>query len=321
MSPQIKLIVKKVIELVLTLLVVSFMTFCAFNIIPGNPASVILGPNASPEQIASLEDKLGLNAPLITRYLGFLKGAITFDPGDSISFGEPVIKLIGQRLPVTLGMSFLALLLVILVSYPISILSSSKPGKASDNIISVISHTLFAIPPFVLSMLVILFASSVLHLFAVGNYYSPSESFILYIRSLLLPSICIALPKIAMVYKFLRSSFIEELSSDYVKSSRSHGLSEARIFIRHVIPNSMVSTITVISLVLSDIMGGSIIVEQVFNLPGLGRLLVTAIGRRDFPLLSGMVLYLAFITVLLYFACDILSALIDPRMRIGREGQ
>ena len=130
------------------------------------------------------------------------------------------------------------------------------------------------------------------------------------------PAFAIALPKIAMTFKFMRSAIIEQNASEYVKTERSHGLSEARILLRHVLPNSNVSSITIITLVLSDILGGSLIVEQVFNLPGLGRLLLTAIDRRDFPLMSGMIFYLALITVILYFVSDILASIADPRIRL-----
>jgi peptide/nickel transport system permease protein len=132
----------------------------------------------------------------------------------------------------------------------------------------------------------------------------------------MLPAFAIALPKIAMTFKFLRSSIIEQKASDYVATAKSHGLSDIKIMFRHILPNSNVSSITVISLVLSDILGGSLIVEQVFNLPGLGRLLLSAISQRDFPLLSGIVFYLALVTVLLYFAADIFSSLSDPRIRL-----
>ena len=149
-----------------------------------------------------------------------------------------------------------------------------------------------------------------------GKYAPPEKGFGNYIASLALPAFAIALPKIAMTFKFMRSAIIEQNASEYVKTERSHGLSEARILLRHVLPNSNVSSITIITLVLSDILGGSLIVEQVFNLPGLGRLLLTAIDRRDFPLMSGMIFYLALITVILYFVSDILASIADPRIRL-----
>ena len=306
----------KLVELVITLLLVSFMTFAAFSIIPGDAAAVILGPNATPAQVEALRESLGLNRPLHVQYFSWLAGAFMGNLGNSTSFNVSVSSLIAQRLPVTLGMSIIALIMVILVSYPLALVSSRRPGKIADNICSVLGHILFAIPPFVLSLVMILITSSLLGLVTVGNYVKPGDNFAAFIGCLLLPSFCIALPKIAMTFKFLRSSMIEQNASDHVRTARSHGLSDRVIELKHILPNSNVSAITVISLVLSDILGGSLIVEQVFNLPGLGRLLLTGISRRDFPLLSGMILYLALMTVLLYFLADILTALSDPRIRL-----
>ena len=309
-------IIGKTAELVLTLLVVSLLVFAAFSIIPGDTARVMLGPEATDSQVQMLRSELGLDKPLITRYLSWILGVLTFNPGTSYAYNMSVGTLICQRLPVTLGMSAIAMIMVIAISYPLAILSARKPGRIGDQVCSVIGHILFAIPPYVASLLLIFLAGSLFSVLTVGNYVKPSEDFISYIGCLLLPSFAIALPKIAMSFKFLRSSIIEQRSADYVRTAKSHGLSDLKILMRHVLPNSNVSSITIISIILSDILGGSLIVEQVFNLPGLGRLLLSAISRRDFPLLSGIVFYLAFITVLLYFISDIAASLADPRIRL-----
>ena len=308
--------VGKLIELIVTLLLVSLLVFAAFSIIPGDTARVMLGPDASQAQVDLLRTQLGLDKPLVVRYFSWLLGILTFNPGTSYAYNMNVGTLIAQRLPVTLGMSAIAMLMVILISYPLAVLSARKPGRLGDQICSVIGHVLFAIPPYVASLLLIMLASSVFSLLTVGTYVTPAEDFAGYVGCLLLPSFAVALPKIAMSFKFLRSSIIEQRASDYVRTSKSHGLSDLKILVRHVLPNSNVSSITIISIILSDILGGSLIVEQVFNLPGLGRLLLSAISRRDFPLLSGIVFYLAFITVLLYFLSDIAAAISDPRIRL-----
>ncbi|MCR4558417.1 MAG: ABC transporter permease [Saccharofermentans sp.] len=309
-------LIGKLIELILTLLLVSLLVFAAFSVIPGDTARIMLGPDASEAQVAVLRTQLGLDKPLFVRYGSWLLGLFTFNPGTSYAYNMSVAELIGQRLPVTLGMSIIAMVMVIIISYPLAVLSARKPGRLGDQICSVTGHILFAIPPYVASLLLILLAGSLFSLLTVGTYVSPSDDFLGYVGCLLLPSFAIALPKIAMSFKFLRSSIIEQRTSDYVRTSKSHGLSNMKILIRHVLPNSNVSSITVISIILSDILGGSLIVEQVFNLPGLGRLLLSAISRRDFPLLSGIVFYLAFITVLLYFLSDIAASLADPRIRL-----
>lgn len=308
----------KLCEFLLTALLVSFFTFAAFAIIPGDTARVMLGPDASEEQVQALRTELGTDRPLAERYWDWLSSACHGDFGKSLSFGNPVGELIASRLPVTLGMSVIALIFVIVISFPMAAFCSRNPGNITDKSLSTAGHILFAIPPFALSMMLILFFSKVLHIFTAGRYTAPSDNFGAYLVSLLLPSLCIALPKVAMTFKFLRASMIEFSQGDFVRTAKSHGLSDLRIMLKHIIPNSAVSSVTVISLVLSDIMGGSLIVEQVFNLPGLGRLLLSAISRRDFPLLSGIVFYLAMMTVLLYFLADVISAMIDPRIRDGR---
>lgn len=309
-------VLKKAVELFATLLLVSLFTFLAFSVIPGDTARVMLGANATEEQVESLREELGLDRPMPVQYVSWLGGAFTGNLGRSAQYRTSVSGLIVSRLPVTLGMSVIAFFMIILISYPLAILSSRHPGKLADQICSVFGHVLFAIPPFVLSLLLILLFGTILKNFSIGNYVGPEVNFAVYVQSLLLPAFAIALPKIAMTFKFLRSSIIEQKASDYVSTAKSHGLSDVKIMFRHILPNSNVSSITVISLVLSDILGGSLIVEQVFNLPGLGRLLLSAISQRDFPLLSGIVFYLALVTVLLYFAADIFSSLSDPRIRI-----
>ena len=299
MKERVTYILSRVLELMITLLLVSLLTFAAFSIIPGDTARTILGPSASPEQVEALREKMGLNDPLLFRYLSWLKGAFTGDLGNSTSFNQPVSSLIISRLPVTFGLSFLSLCLVLVISYPSAVISSRRPGKFWDQVFSVFGHVSFAIPPFVLSLVSVLIASKLFGYFAVGKYASPSKDFGQYIYCLLLPAFCVAVPKIAMTFKFLRASILTEKSNDYVRTSKSRGLSDIKIMFRHIL-------------------GGSLIVEQVFNLPGLGRLLIQAIGRRDFPLLSGIVFYLAAMMVIVYFAADVLMNMCDPRLRKNR---
>lgn len=316
MRDRVKYFTARLAELLLTLFIVSLFTFFAFSVIPGDTASVILGPEATQEQLDSLRADMGLDKPLVERYFNWIGGVFVGQLGESTAFSQPVSNLILERLPVTLGLSLIAIIIVIAVAYPLAVISSRRPGRFADQIVSVICHIAFAVPPFVLSLLLILFFCNAFGVFSVGQYTAPTENFGSYLLCLLLPAVCIAIPKIAMIFKFLRSSILSEKGADYVNTAKSHGLSDMKIMLSHILPNSNVSGLTVISIVLSDILGGSLIVEQVFNLPGLGRLLLFGISRRDFPLMSGMVLYLAIITVLLFFITDILCGLADPRIRL-----
>lgn len=311
-----KYILKKAAQLAITLFLVSLITFAAFSVIPGDPARIMLGVNATDAQISLLRAQLGLDHSLIYQYFHWLGGAFTGNLGISVSTGETVNALIGQRLPVTLCLGLTALLLTILFSFPLGLISAQHPGKTLDHIISVISHSFASLPPFVIGLLLTFVLGFTFRLFVAGNYVPYQENFAGFIGCLLVPALAIALPKIAMSVKFLRSSILAEKGKDYVRTAQSHGLTDNHVLIRHIMPNALVPVLTMLAIITSDILGGSLIVEQTFNLPGLGRLLLQAIGSRDFPLLEGIVLYMAALVVLVNFFMDIAYSRVDPRIRL-----
>ena len=311
-----KYVLKKVVQLTITLFLVSLITFAAFSVIPGDPARIMLGVNATDTQIAMLRTQLGLDHSLIYQYFHWLGGAFTGNLGTSVSTGDPVTSLIGQRLPVTLSLGLIALLLTVLFSFPLGLISAQHPGKTLDHIISVISHSFASLPPFVLGLLLTFVLGFTFHLFVAGNYVPYQKDIPGFIGCLLVPALAIALPKIAMSVKFLRSSILVEKGKDYVRTAQSHGLTDNDVLVRHIMPNALVPVLTMLAIITSDILGGSLIVEQTFNLPGLGRLLLQAIGSRDFPLLEGIVLYMAALVVLVNFFMDIAYSRVDPRIRL-----
>ncbi len=299
-----------------TVFVVSLITFAAFYVIPGDPARVILGPDASEGQLDALRAEMGLDRPLTTQYFDWISGAMRADLGRSLTFRQPVSRLIAQKLPVTLSIAAMSLFLTVIVSFPLGIAASGRPGKFLDQFLSVLGHVLFAFPPFVLALLMTLFLGLTLKLFVAGEYISYTESIPGFIASLFYPSVAVAIPKIAISQKFVRASVIAEKEKDYVRTAKSHGLSDIQVMRRHIVPNSLVPIITVLSILASEILGGILVVEMVFNIPGISRLLITSINTRDFPLTEGIVLYLAVMTVVVYFIADILHSLIDPRIRL-----
>jgi len=311
-----KYALKKAVQLIITLFLVSLITFAAFSVIPGDPARIMLGVNATDAQVALLRTQLGLDHSLVFQYFHWLSGALTGSLGNSVSSGDPVTSLIGQRLPVTLSLGAIALVLTLLISFPLGLISAQHPGKVLDHIISVISHAFASLPPFVLGLLLTFVLGFTFHLFVAGNYVSYKTSVPGFIGCLLVPSLAIALPKIAMSAKFLRSSILVEKEKDYVRTAQSHGLTDNNVLILHILPNATVPVLTMLAIITSDILGGSLIVEQTFNLPGLGRLLLQAISNRDFPLLEGIVLYLAALVVLVNFFMDIAYSRVDPRIRL-----
>ncbi|NLW88988.1 MAG: ABC transporter permease [Clostridiaceae bacterium] len=307
---------KRTIQLICTLITVSIITFCAFYVIPGDPARVILGPDASDEQMDNLREDLGLNRSFPVRYFRWVSGALTGDLGKSLTFRQPVSELLGQKLPVTLSLAAMALLITMLISFPLGILASGRPGKFLDQLLSVLGNIFFSFPPFVLALLMTLLLGLTLKLFVAGEYISFTESVPGFLASLFFPALAVAVPKIAISQKFLRASILAEKNKEYVRAAKSRGLSDTKAMVLHIIPNSLVPIITVFTIIASEILGGSLVVEMVFNIPGISRLLITAINVRDFPLTQGIVLYLAGMTVIVYFLADILHSLVDPRIRL-----
>jgi len=308
--------VKKTLQFFLTLFLVSLIVFLLFSVIPGDPARIMLGLNATDSQVQALRAELGLDVSLPIRYFHWLTNLIQGNPGMSVRYGEPVAALIGERLPVTLTLGGFALLITIFLSIPIGMVCAKKPGGIVDRILSVLIHILMSLPAFVTGLLLTLFFGFILSVFVIGGFIPFSESPIGFFQSLFLPSFAVALPKIAMTANFVRDSILSEKDKEYVRTAKSHGLTDQKVMRRHIFPNALLPTLTALSITAGEILGGSIVVEQIFNLPGLSRLLLQAVSGRDFPLVQGIVLYLAAVVILLHFAMDILYSRIDPRVRL-----
>lgn len=307
--------VKKIAALLLTLLFVSFITFIAFQVIPGDSVISSLGTQATPEAIEALREELGLNENVIHRYLGWLKDTAQGDFGTSLSYKLPVISLIKERMPVTLTLAGFSMVLILVISIPLGAFTGRRKDGAIDNIVTFLLHLTMAVPPFFLGILLTLIFGLILNWFVPGNYIGFKESPGAFISYMVFPAIAMALPKIAMVVKFLRSSIIRQLQMDYVRTAKSKGNTEREIMYRHVLKNAFLPVITFIGMVFADVLAGSIIIEQVFSLPGLGRLLVSSISNRDYPVVQIIILYTAAVVILLNFIVDILYRVIDPRVR------
>ena len=303
--------------MVFTLLLVSLITFLLFSVIPGDPARLMLGVNATQEQVLALQAELGLNRPLPVQYIRWLGNLLTGNPGTSVRFREPVAQLVAARLPVTLTLGGVALLFTLLLSVPIGMVSAKKPGGAVDQALSVTTHVLMALPGFVTGLLLTLFFGYIFSYFPAGQYVPFSENPLLFLLSLLVPALAVALPKIAMTAKFVRGSFLEEKDKDFVRTAKSHGLTDQKTAQTHILPNALIPTLTALSITAGELLGGSLVVEETFNLPGLSRLLLQGVSGRDFPLVQGIVVYLAAAVILLHFIMDIVYSRIDPR--IGLE--
>lgn len=308
-------ILKKLAAMLITLFLVSLFAFMAFQIIPGDSVVASLGTSATPEAVEALREQLGLNENVALRYFSWLKGAITGDFGNSFQYNIPVNSLIKDRLPVTLWLALLSIVFILIFSIPLGIGAAKKEGGFADRVITFMTHLAMAIPPFFLGIILTLVFGLLLKWFVPGNYISYTEDFGKFIGYLICPALAIAIPKTAMVIKYLRSSIVRQLHLDYVRTARSKGHTERVILYRHVLKNAFIPVLTFLAIITADVMAGSIIIEQVFGLPGLGRTLVTAISGRDYPIVQIIILYIAAVVILSNFLVDILYQWIDPRVR------
>lgn len=311
-----KYILKKLASLLATLLLVSLLAFLAFQVIPGDPTTKMLGTEATEEAKAALRAQLGLDGPVLLRYGAWLMDLLRGDLGTSYSYRMQVSQMLGDKLPVTFLLTLLSFALTVVISIPMGILAGSAKSRRADLAIASANQAVMSIPSFFLGILGTYLFGNVLRLFSVGQFVSWEESPAGCLGYLLLPALSIAIPRIAMTVKMLRASIQTELGKDYVRTARSRGANRREILLGHVLKNAMMPVITFLAVSAAEIMTGSIIIEQVFAIPGVSRLLLSSISARDFPVVQAIVVIMAAWIVLVNFLADILYRVIDPRMRV-----
>lgn len=311
-----KYTIRKFITLIITLFIVSLLAFLAFQVIPGDPTTKMLGTEATPEAAAALRSELGLDQPIPIRYMNWLRDFITGDMGTSYSYKMPVSDMLADKLPITALLTILSFLFTVLFSIPLGILAGSVRSRVIDRVITALDQIVMSIPPFFVGILTCYFLGLTLRLFVPGSFVSYRVSWQQCLSYLLFPALSIALPRIAMTIKMLRGAILQELDQDYVRTSRSRGARRSRILRTHVLRNALIPTITFLAVSLAEIMTGTIIIEQVFTIPGIGRLLMASINNRDFPVVQAIVVILAAWIVIVNFVADILYQLVDPRIRL-----
>lgn len=310
-----KRIGKKIITLIITLFVVSFVTFFLFDQIPANPALAMLGTNVTEERLTELEEQMGLNDPFMKRYGTFLKGLFEKEGNISYTYQIPASELIRDRLPITFTLMAFSFLITLAISIPLGMLAGRKKHSKTSGIITVFSQLIMSIPPFFLGILFTILFGLVLNWIQVGNYVSYEENKLEFFSYMILPAVSVSIPKIAMVIKFLRVSIMEQMKQNYVITAKGKGLSSFRILTVHVLKNALIPVLTIMGMIVGDLLAGSIVVEQVFNIPGLGRLLVTSIGNRDYPVVSSIIVFIASVVMIAYGIIDVLYMIVDPRIR------
>lgn len=310
-----KTLVKRVLLLLATLLLVTILAFVAFSIIPGDPTSSMLGVEATPEQIAALRAKLGLDLPIWQRYLHWLGGLLTGNLGESYNYGMPVAQLLATCVTHTLTLAVLAFVLIVAISLPLGILAARYEGGLVDRVLTILNQITMSVPNFVAGILLVYVFGLVLRLFQPGAIVSPQTGWGPYLWYMLFPALAVALPRSAMTVKMLRGAILSELGQDYIRTAYSKGNSKSSALWRHVLRNAMIPVVTFLAMTVADIMAGSIVVEQVFGIPGLGKMLVTSIGNRDYPVVQAIVVLIATVVVVCNFAADLLYRVMDPRLR------
>ena len=311
-----KYVAEKFLTLIITLFIVSLLAFLAFQVIPGDPTTKMLGTEATQEAVAALRAELGLDKPVPVRYWNWLTAFLTGDMGTSYSYHMPVGEMLSEKLTITAILTILSFAFTVILSIPLGILAGSVRSKALDWLITAFDQVVMSIPSFFIGILACFLFGIVFRLFTPGNFVSYTQDWGACIAYLLFPALSIAIPRIAMTVKMLRGAILNELGQDYVRTAQSRGNSRRAILQRHVLQNALIPVITFLAVSAAEIMTGSIIIEQVFTIPGVGRLLLASISNRDFPVVQAIVVILAAWIVVVNFVADLLYQLVDPRIRL-----
>jgi peptide/nickel transport system permease protein len=317
-SPMVRLIVKRILMAIPIMLGVSILTFWVLTLIPGSGAQQLLGIDATPEQIAALEAEMGLDRPAVVQYVTWLQGVLTGDLGTSMVNRQPVTSLLATRLPITFQLVAMAFVVSLALAIPAALISARWPGGLVDRIGMVVSMTGLAVANYVLALLLVLVFAVLLGVLPAIGYVPLSQSITGNLRSMTLPTIAIALPLFCFYTRFLRSDLVDQmLSEDYVDTARAKGIGPWQVVLRHAFRNSSFGLITLVGLNLGTIIGGTVIIEQIFALPGMGQLLLQSINARDAVVVQACVLIFALVAVTANLIVDLLYVVLDPRIRYG----
>jgi len=308
-------LVRRALTAALSVVLASLVVFSALLAIPGDPAEIILGLDAAPEARAALRDQLGLNEPAPARYLAWAAGVLRGDLGESIVYRRPVGALIVDRLGVSVPLALGAALIAGLIALPLGVLAALRRGTWVDPVVTSLAQLGAAVPSFWLGLLFVLLFAVELGWLPAGGFSPWARDPVASVRSLILPMLALGLGQAAVMTRMTRSSMIDALAQDYVRTARAKGLPPVRVTFGHALRNALVTLVTILGLSLTNVFIGSIVIEQVFALPGLGQLALTAIGTRDLPLVQGEILLYATTIIVLGFLVDVSYALLDPRIR------
>jgi peptide/nickel transport system permease protein len=306
-------ILRRLVQAVPVVLGVTVLCFFMIHLVPGDPARTMLGVHATPKKIALLHHEWGLDRSLPAQYELFMKRLVHGNLGESLFYNVSAWSLISGRLPVTLWLIGYGTLLSILIAIPLAVLAASRKDGARDQVVRAVPLVGLGFPPFWLGiMLLLAFGLHLGRLFPVGGYGTGVTG---HLHAMFLPALTVALGIAPILIRSLRASLLQVLESDYITTARSKGISETRVLLRHALRNAVVSTVSVLGVNIGFLVGGTVIIEQVFALPGIGQLMLNSILQRDFPVVQGVTLVFGIMVVFVYLATDILHSLLDPRVR------
>lgn len=311
-----KYVLKKVTGLIVTLLIVSILAFLAFEIIPGDPARTILGTEATEAKVEALREEMGLNRPLPERYAEWIKDFATGDMGTSYYYQESVRSMIGDKIPITVAMTGLSFLFILVLSIPVSVVCVRYENRWIDRFFLILNQVTMSIPPFFIGIVFTVLFGLVFKWFTPGGYISYEENLGGFLGYLVLPSLAIALPKAAMTVKMFRSSLVTEMHQDYVRTAFSRGNSPWQVLLKHALRNGILPVITFLGMMVADIITNSIVIEQVFGIPGIGRTLISSISKRDYPVVEAVIVLIAVVVLVLNTVVDLLYQKLDKRITL-----
>jgi peptide/nickel transport system permease protein len=301
--------------MVAVMFLVSTIVFIISHVISGDPAAVILGTGATAEDVAALHTRLGLDAPLPLQYVDFLGALLRLHLGDSLFLDQSVTRALAERAPLTLLLTGMAACLATLTGVPVGVLSAVRRGTVMDQAVMAVSMAAASLPSFWIGLTLIEYIAVRWHLLPVAGYGPPDAGLLTHMRFLILPAVAVGVPNAALIIRFTRTSMLDVLHEDYVRTARAKGLGPASVIIKHAFRNARTQVLTVIGLTVAGLIGGAIVTETVFGLPGIGNLVVSAVLRRDYPVIQGALLVISGVYVLINLGIDLLYAVLDPRVR------
>ncbi|MCC8104763.1 MAG: ABC transporter permease [Clostridiales bacterium] len=317
---MVRYLLNRIVSAVCTLLILSVFIFMIIHLTPGDPARIMLGADAPQEQVDALTEQLGLNEPLVKQYVDWLFDCLHGDLGDSYSRNGKVTTEIANSMGPTVTLSVWALLLTVIIAIPLGIFAAKKKGKMADSVVVGFSLLGISVPSFLLSLLLVILFGVQLGWLPVAGYKKISEYGLLtHLRYIILPVISLSLMQVAMLTRMTRASMIDVINNDYIKTAKSKGLKERVILYKHALRNALIPILTTIGQIFATLLSGAAVIETVFNIPGVGQLIVNSVSKRDYPVIQGIVIVISLIYVVINLGIDILYGIIDPRIRLAKK--